>query len=300
MDFWDLLDDWKVIAFVGGALFVAAVWLSMLESRTGLGRALCRVFAAVCLIALLGLLGLSWWPPSRVRNPQALKTVRRIALVTLAADTEILTGKGQEEATETENPRLARALAYMQFEQTTTAFKQSSITLLPAEALLGTDAYRKLPYAGLSTRRSGLFASKNIISVADDLKILPVQEAQKFHGLAEALGVDALLIMQNRYELDWDWRDSVPLVTLFTDPYWYGNVRTRAWLVDREGNIIWRYRESKRSKIAERAHAYNYLIVSGSEITTEQSTKLLTDAINESTSRFSSLLAQDVEKAKRQ
>ena len=300
MDFWDLLDDWKVIAFVTGGLFVAAIWLSMLDSRTARSKTLCRMLAAIALILLLTVLGLTLWPPSRVRNPQALGSVKRVALVTLAADTEILTGRDQEEATEDENPKEARALAYMQLEQTAAAFKQSPITLLATETVSKADAYRNLPYPVLSTRKSGIFASKKIISVADDLKVLPVQEAQTFRVLTEALGVDALLIVQNRYELDWDWRDSVPLVTIFTDPYWYGNVRTRAWLVDRDGTVIWRYRESKRSKIAERAHAYNFVIASGSEITAEQSIKLLVDAIGESSSRLVSLLAQDVEKARSQ
>src|SRR5262249_42312266 len=155
----------------------------------------------------------------------------------------------------------------------TTAFKASPLTLIPPEVVGSSKAYLSLHYPTLSSRRSGLFKSNNIISATDDLHILPIQEPHSFDGLGAALGVDAVLIMQTRYELDWDWRDSVPLVTLFTDPYWYGNVRTRAWLVDRNGNIIWRYRESQRSKIAERAEAYNYLIVSGSKITTEQSVK---------------------------
>jgi hypothetical protein len=298
MDFWDLLDDWKLLSIIAAGLFIGSIWLSLQDSRSPFTKRLYRLCAAFALLAVVGLLWFTWWPPGRVRDAEAVAKLKRIALVTLAADTELLTGKGGEDAKTTDSPAEAHALAYVQLEKLTTAFKSSPIVLIPSNTVSANDSYRGLSYPFTSSRKSGLFASKTMISATDDLRILPVQHAQNFAGLGAALDVDALLIVQTRYELDWDWRESIPLVTLFTNPYWYGNVRTRAWLVDRTGNVIWRYRESLRSSKPERAEAFNYLVVSGSKITAEQSIKLLMDAIDESSARLTSLLTQDVASSK--
>lgn len=292
MDFWDWLDDWKAIVNIIVLLIIAAIWLGTRSSRNTLAKMLYRFCAVVLSVVLIVGLYFFWRLSPRVRNPAAVHDVKRIALVTFATDTELITGDG-EEATARENPKAARALANVQMEQTISAFNQSAFSILPLENVIGADPYRKLSYPKQSKRKSGLFASQTIVSADDNLCILPVNDSKLLRGLSDSLEVDALLIIQCRYQLDSDWRDSVPLITIFTDPYWHGSVRIRAWLVGRDGAVIWRYRENVESKKKERAHAYNYIIVSGSEITAQQSLNLLLDAISAATEHLQMTMEKD-------
>jgi hypothetical protein len=298
MDPLDLSDNWILLALVGGVLLFASVAFLRYSLRSYHHRALYRLgsLAAAALFAI-GLISIIR-AHNHIRDARGLQNVRSIAVVTVAADTELVIGSG-DDVTEQDNPKEAAGLAYIQLNDTLEAFKKSAITVLPLESLKASDPYKSLSYEKQGARRAGLRHLK-LISGDSALRVLPLDVPGVYQSILTPLKVDAALVVQARYQLSSDWRGSIPLVTLFTDPYWYGKVRLNAWLFSKDGALIWRYHENVESKARERSSSYNYIIASGSSITAEQSIKLLIDSISESANRLSSVLEQDIKKAKDQ
>jgi len=295
MDLLDLSDEWALLALIGGAILAAFVALLRVSPRNYLWKVLCRAgSAAAAVVFVIGLISLIR-AHNHIREPRQLQTLKSIALVTLAADTKLVIGKG-ENVEEEDNPKEAGALAYIQLKDTLEVFNKSAITVLPVESLKSAVSYKSLSFQSQGTRRFG-FRHFTLISGDSSLQVLPVDDPDVYRRIVAPLKVDGALVVQVRYQLASDWRGSLPLVTLFTDPYWYGSVRVNAWLFDRDGSLIWRYHDNVQSRARERSRGFNYIIASGSSITAEQSTKLLIDSISESATRLSAVLQQDIKNA---
>lgn len=299
MDFWDLLDSWKnVINIVSALLLIALLAILLLKDKKSAIRLLSYIIAAISIITAILLLGFKLWTPSRLRDPEALRNLRSMAIVTMAADTHILIGEGEEGKAE-KNPEGARTLACMHMEQLNKAFKQSFIYMTPIENVIQSDYYSRLAYPNVTKRTAHILTSETIISARKDLYILPVNNPGVFKGLPDVLNVDALLIVQSRYKLYPDWRNKVPFAILFTKPYWRGTVRTRAWIIGKDGKIIWRYRENVKSEKKERSRSYYYFIGIGSKIKREQCLTLHSDAMYYASEKFLATLEQDIKSIKK-
>jgi hypothetical protein len=298
MDPLDLTDNWIFLTIMGAALVFVAVVVWAWSPSKNYQRNFCRLASLlICGLFASGVIWV-WRAHNHIRNAAELQNVKSIAIVTLAADTELVIGGG-DDAKEEVNPREAAGLAYIQLKDTLEAFNKSAITVLPIANLKATNCYNGLSFGNQGIRKAGL-RHLNLISADSSMQVLPVTDPSIYQRIIPPLQVDAALVIQVRFELNSDWRGKIPILAMFADPYWYGKTRVNAWLFAKDGSLIWRFHEDVKSKARERSDGYDFIAVRGSSITVEQSTKLLMNSIGESASRLSLVLEQDISKAKDQ
>lgn len=235
----------------------------------------------------------------RIKNPDALNEIEKIALVNFAVNSQYTVGSGEDTEYE-ESPDVVKTFGSMQLKHLYGIMKaKDTPAFLDLNEMVQNDGYQALDLADSYTKGNRLVPNWIIkrptyISPIDVLGLADLDSAMA-KDICQVLDVDGVLSIEVSYNLDAG--ANLP----FAKPNWWAYVSVQSELYNSDGNIVWKYYKKTKSPLKlKAATSMNLLVFSRSTISPEQSIELIQSAEEKSTQELFNALYADISTASQQ